>query len=58
MNRNELQDALIMKIIDDCDTKTLMQMVYESLAENYDRYTDEQLRAEAAEYYPDLLEGE
>ena len=55
MNRKELQDALIMQIIDNSDTKTLMQMVYESLDENFDRYTDEQLKAEVSEYYPDLL---
>ena len=56
IDRDELQQNLIDRIVDDMDLKTLMQLVAEQLDHNYDDYTVDQLIAEAEEYYPDLLE--
>ena len=58
IDRDELQQNLIDRIVDDMDLKTLMQLVAEQLDHNYDDYTVDQLIAEAEEYYPDLLEQE
>ena len=56
IDRDELQQNLIDRIVDDMDLKTLMQLVAEQLDHNYDDYTVDQLIAEVEEYYPDLLE--
>ena len=56
IDRDELQQNLIERIVDDMDTYTLMQLVTEQLDHNYDSYTCEELISEAKEYYPDLLE--
>ena len=58
IDRDELQQNLIDRIVDDMDIKTLMQLVAEQLDNNYDDYTVDQLIAEVEEYYPDLLEQE
>ncbi len=58
IDRDELQQNLIDRIVDDMDLKTLMQLVAEQLDNNYDDYTVDQLIAEVEEYYPDLLEQE
>ena len=56
IDRDELQQNLIDRILDDMDIKTLMQLVAEQLDHSYDSYTSDELIAEAKEYYPDLLE--
>ena len=56
IDRDQLQQNLIDRIVDDMDLKTLMQLVAEQLDHNYDSYTCEELISEAKEYYPDLLE--
>ena len=56
MNRQELQDQLIQTILDGMDMKCLLQMCYDVMDENYDKYSDEELITECEEYYPDLLE--
>ena len=56
IDRDQLQQNLIDRIVDDMDIKTLMQLVAEQLDNNYDDYTVDQLIAEVEEYYPDLLE--
>ena len=58
IDRDQLQQNLIDRIVDDMDLKTLMQLVAEQLDHNYDDYTVDQLIAEVEEYYPDLLEQE
>jgi hypothetical protein len=35
----------------------LLQMCYDVMDENYDKYSDEELITECEEYYPELLEG-
>ena len=56
MNRSELQTALIEQMIDGMDLKCLLQMCYDVMDENYDKYSDEELITEVKEYYPELLE--
>jgi hypothetical protein len=56
MNRSELQDQLIERILDGMDLKCLLQMCYDVMDENYDNYSDEELITEVEEYYPELLQ--
>jgi hypothetical protein len=56
MNRSELQDQLIQQMLDDMDLKTMTQLCYDYLEEGYAKYSDEELKAEVEEYYPELLE--
>jgi len=56
MNRSELQDALIQQILEDMDIKTMMAMLYDMMDESYDKYSENELRQEIEEYYPELLE--
>ena len=56
MNRSELQDTMIQQILDDMDIKTMMAILYDSMSESYDKYSDEELITEVKEYYPHLLE--
>ena len=56
VDRDELQDAYIERIIDGMDHKNLWQYVYDSLEQNFERYSVQELIAEVEEYYPDLLE--
>ena len=56
IDRDELQQNLIDRILDDMDLKTLMQLVGDQLDNSYDSYTVDELITEVKEYYPDLLE--
>ena len=56
VNRDELQDNLINQILDDMDIKTMMALLYDVMDENYDKYSVDELIAEAEEYYPQLLQ--
>ena len=56
MNRTELQESYIQQLVDGMDWKTMEQFVYDSLNENLDKYTDEELKTEITDYYPELLE--
>jgi len=57
MNRQELLDAYIDRILDNMSTKDLMRLVGDQIEENLSGYSDEELIAEVEEYYPELLEG-
>ena len=57
VDRDELQDAMINRILDDMDIKTMMAILYDNMNESYDKYSVDELIAEVEEYYPDLLEG-
>ena len=57
MNRYELQASLINQMLDNMDLKTMTQLCYEYLDESYDKYSDNELRNEVIEYYPELLES-
>lgn len=56
MNRAELQTALVEQMIDDMDLKTMTALVYDYMMEGYDKYSENELREEVEEYYPDLLQ--
>jgi hypothetical protein len=57
MNRQELLDAYIDRILDNMSTKDLMRIVGDQIEENLSSYSDEELIAEVEEYYPELIEG-
>ena len=55
MNRQELVEAYIDRILDNMSTKDLIRIVGDQLEENLSSYTDEELITEVEEYYPDLI---
>lgn len=56
-NRDSLIYTFAERMVYDMDGDTLAMYALERLREDYDQYSDEQLLAEVAEYYPDLLEN-
>ena len=58
IDRDQLQDDLITRIIDDMDLKTMARCLYDYMNQSYDKYTVDELIEEVEEYYPDLLEQE
>ena len=56
IDRDQLQEAYIESIIDGMDHKTLWQFVYDTLNDNFDDYTVDELITEVEDYYPELLE--
>ena len=56
IDRDALQDNLIQQILDDMDIKTMMAILYDSMSEDYDKFSVDELIEEAEEYYPHLLE--
>lgn len=58
MNRNELIQEYIDRVIDNMSTKDLVRIVWEQLEHNLSSYTDEELMTEVNEYYPELLSEE
>ena len=55
IDRDELQEAYVKSILDGMDWKTMEQFVYDSLNNNLDDYTIEELITEVEDYYPELL---
>jgi hypothetical protein len=56
MNRQELLEAYVDRILENMSTKDLMRIVGDQLEESFSSYTDEELISEVQEYYPDLIE--
>ena len=56
MNRQELLEAYIDRILDNMSTKDFLRIVGDQIEENLSSYTDEELISEVEEYYPELLE--
>ena len=56
MNRQDLLEAYIDRILDNMSTKDLMRIVGDQIEENLSGYSDEELIAEVSEYYPELIE--
>ena len=56
IDRDSLQEAYIESIIDGMDHKSLWQFVYDTLNDNLDKYTVDELITEVEDYYPELLE--
>ena len=55
IDRDQLQEAYIETIIDGMDHKDMYQFVYDSLNDNLNDYTVDELITEVEDYYPDLL---
>jgi hypothetical protein len=55
MNRDQLQNDYIESIIDGMDHKSMYQFVYDTIEQNLETYSDEELVTEVKDYYPDLL---
>ena len=56
IDRDSLQEAYVTSILDGMDWKTMEQFVYDSLNNNLDDHTVEELITEVKDYYPELLE--
>ena len=56
IDRDELQDNYINRILDGMDIKDMMAILYDQFDENLDKYSVNELIEEVQEYYPDLLE--
>ena len=56
MNRDQLQNDYIESIIDGMDHKSMYQFVYDTIKQNLETYSDEELVTEVKDYYPELLE--
>ena len=56
MNRQELQERIINKMIDGKDTKTAWPFLYTQMEKVCDQFSDEQLLEQFKEYCPELLE--
>ena len=54
IDRDELQEAYVQSILDGMDWKTMEQYVYDSLNDNFEKYTVDELITEVRDYYPEL----
>jgi len=55
-DRDALIQSYIDQVIDNMDTKDLVRIVWEQLEENLSLYSDEELKTEIGDHYPELLE--
>ena len=58
IDRDELQDTYIRELIDGMDFKTMEAFVYDTINDNLDKYSVDELIEEVQEYNPELLENE
>lgn len=56
MDRSELIQKYAFQIMDSMDMKTMECFVMDTLVDNLNSYSDEELNTEIEEYYPELLE--
>ena len=56
IDRDQLQEDLITRILDGMDQQGLEQLAYDYLNDNYDKYSVNELIQEVEEYYPDIIE--
>lgn len=55
-SRDELIRDYVDQVLDNMSTKDLIRIVGDQLEENLNAYSDEELRQEIYDYYPELLE--
>ena len=55
IDRDQLQDAYIKELIDGMDHKNMYAFVYDTINDNLDKYSVEELIEEVEEYDLDLL---
>ena len=56
MNRADIQDAYIQRILDGMGIKELLMYAAEKLGQEYSQLSDEELLEDVRNYYPDILE--
>ena len=56
IDRDSLQEAYVKSIVDGMDWKTMERFVYETLNDNLDKYTVDELIEEVKDFYPEMLE--
>ena len=57
MNRTELIEEYVSRILDGMSLKDLELIAFETLCDRLDDYTETDLINEISNYYPDLVEG-
>jgi len=57
IDRDQLQDAYIERIIEGMDHKSMYQYVYDNLSDHLDKYSVDELICEVEDYYPDMLDS-
>ena len=57
IDRDTLQDAYINEMIDSMDLKDLMELVYDMMSVEFDKYSVNELIEEVEYNYPHLLEN-
>ena len=55
IDRDELQEKYILRVIDSMDYKDIERFVYDTIDKNLDDYTVDELIDEVNDSYPDLL---
>ena len=55
-NRDTIQDIYIRELIDGMDFKTMEAFVYDTINENLDKYSVDELIEYVNAYYPEILE--
>ena len=55
IDRDQLQDDYIKEIIDGMDHKVMYQFVYDTIEQNLETYTVDELIDEVTDSFPDLL---
>lgn len=58
IDRDELQDTYIRELIDGMDLETMETFVYDTINDNLDSYSVDELIEEVQDYNPELLENE
>ena len=56
-NRDTIQDTYIRELIDGMDHKNMYAFVYDTINENLDKYSVDELIEEVNEYNPEILEN-
>ncbi len=56
IDRDELQDQYIKELIDSMDFKSMEEFVYDTINDNLDRYSLDELIDEVKDSFPELLD--
>jgi hypothetical protein len=56
IDRDELQDQYVKELIDSMDFDTMEEFVYDTINDNLDKYSLDELIEEVEEYNPELLD--
>ena len=56
-NRDDIQDTYIRELIDGMDHKDMYAFVYDTINDNLDKYSVDELIEEVNEYDPEILKG-